>query len=427
MRRPLRLALIVVGALALGWLLSAVISAYGVRDPLITTYASPAPGSVNGIALFQSQVMRRFAGEGATRLREAKLHDRDLLVHVARDSDLPDADTCTWLRDWLGKAADRQALVILRDGAVAPWLCQQWGDQAEAEAQRQDAAGDAVAARIHRDAATRLHTRARSESDQESHHSPWNQAISPGLVPVGGGTNEERTRCALFALRQVTAAPVQRLSGPWAGGGVPPSLRLRSALAAERGTTLLAADGNILALEIRAGSSRLMVVANATALLDGALVDPAARALVGTILDDLERHGASKAAWVHRLVAGGEAPPEGFAKLFARPFVWATLHALALLVAYLGWRAVWLGRRSPATGRSLERFARHIDALAAHLRERSAMRPCLEAIATALGKRIEHEPLTTIDALTIVALWHHPELTEPDKPTATLPVEQEQA
>jgi len=73
-------------------------------------------------------------------------------------------------------------------------------------------------------------------------------------------------------------------------------------------------------------------------------------------------------------------------QLFANPpFSYAAFHLLALVLLFAWFRAAWLGRTNPGRGDGVERFDRHVSALAWRLGGHSAWRQCLSALARYCG------------------------------------------
>ena len=62
------------------------------------------------------------------------------------------------------------------------------------------------------------------------------------------------------------------------------------------------------------------------------------------------------------------------------------LPSIMLLLAFVAWKAAWLGRVERPADRAVERFARHVEALGFHLRREKAVGTVLTALARALGR-----------------------------------------
>ena len=336
---------------------------------LETTYGARGIDSVNGLDVLHARLAAALPTTVLGRL-SPRAEDRDLLIHVARGSQLPDPVACTWIREWLEDGEERQFVLVLRDGAVASWLCRRWAAEARAEAAKQPAQSAELEA-----AAKRLDERAEREDDDD--------------VALAGP--EVVRTCELFTVTGRTPVSPTRLAGWW-NGPAPLPMRLAAVPSAPDAETLVTADGQAWVIAVPFGDSRLVVVAGATALLDASQVDHHARALTAALISGLTTSGTPrKAAWIDHLgVRSNEEPkaPNILALLFGTPpFSWVAFHLLALVLVFLAWKATWLGRTEAPRDRRVERFSRHVDALALHLRQARALRAVVEAIAKAVGRK----------------------------------------
>ncbi len=353
------------------WLLPIAIAVIAGCGDLDTAYGQRDGTSVNGARVLHGALA------GWSDLRDAwllspRLAERDLLVHLATGTELPTDAACTWLGDWLAAgSAPRQAVVILRDGNVAPWLCRRWAGEATVEHR------DDLAARLRRRAELEEHDR--------------QPASGPPLTTD------------LFTLVRGGPQPVQHLTGLGLSAP-PPTLTLGASLdPGKDGESLLIADGRPLAVAWPVGEhGRLVVVATATGLLDGALADIRGRAFAGALLSELQRwHGAARpaAAWVGSLRVREKEPEDLDLLSFLRrgPFGGTLWHLLALLVLVVLGRAAWLGRREAPRTATRVRFATHVDALARHLARDPARAagPAATAIAAAWGRAAPPVPPTS--------------------------------
>lgn len=354
---------------------------YGQRDS--------ASHSVNGARVLNARLASMGPLTTFSHL-SARADHHDLLIHLALMPGSPDEQACAWIRDWLLAAPGRQFVLILRDGNVASWLCARWAAEAEAEAVLAEGSRHNELKVL----AERLRTRARQEDEP----------FAFGLGPPGD--------CTLFRVRQlrpIPESPLYGLEGPLMHGPSepPPSLHperfsglvtfstpamftLNSSIVAEGGRTLVAADGEAWAMAIPFASSRLVVLANATPLLDGAQVDLRARRLLAALCDELATFKPQRLAWVDSLALRPDCeprPPNLLAQLFGTPpFSYVAFHLLVLLLAFVAWKAAWLGRVERPADRAVERFARHVEALGFHLRREKAVGTVLTALARALGR-----------------------------------------
>ena len=134
------------------------------------------------------------------------------------------------------------------------------------------------------------------------------------------------------------------LGGPW-GEDLDPgrvALPRHETLKVESETLLLEGDGLPLAIEWhRIGDARVLVVANGSFLLNGALLNRARRPLAERVADwvgDPPR----RVAFVEggRVLGGRRGPPSVFELLRVSPFGWVAAQMLAL-----GWPSAWPVRR----------------------------------------------------------------------------------
>ena len=374
-------------------LVFALLLVAGCGDDLETTYGARGIASVNGLDVLYARLDAAVPTTVFARL-SPRAAERPLLIHVARSGGLPEADACAWISDWLDAEEGRQFVLVLRDGSLGPWLCRRWADEALAEAAKQPlkrAELEAAAARLV----------ARGDREQ----------LADDILAAPDTTQV----CDLFSVHGQHIVAAKRLDGWWSGPA-PLMMRLGAVPAALEAETLIAADGRPWAIAVPFGASRLVVVAGATALLDAAQVDHQARALTGALIAGVAEYGEPRrAAWIEHLVVRGDEkpkPPNILALLFGTPpFSWVAFHLLALVVVFLAWKATWLGRTEAPRDRRVERFARHVDALALHLRQARAMRAVVEAIARAVGhKPPTPMPQTMGEAFTAVQDLYRPEV-----------------
>jgi hypothetical protein len=332
---------------------------------LDTTYGSKNGASVNGLRVFDGLIAARADIRRSAALSPRLESDCDLLIHAAPAEALPDPETMDWLEEWLGDGR-RQVVLVLRDGDLGEWLCRRWAAEARAEA-----AGAVDPARLHA-LAERLEARATEEADL-----PAPSATTAWFERVGG--RDER--------------PVRIL-----GLGNPPvsvAMAARGGLVADDGeslATLILANGRRQdwAIAIPMGTGRMVVVAHAQPLLDGAMADPAARRLATGLVDEIVGWHDERptAAWVRRLQVRGDDPDavNPMAMLFTKaPFAVVTWHLVGLAVLALLALAAHLGRRQAPRRERRASFARHIEALARQLAEGRHAAGAAGAIARARG------------------------------------------
>jgi hypothetical protein len=354
--RTLAAILVLAGVLILG----------GCATDLDTTYGSAEPGttSLNGTHLLRralSGSAPRTAWVLSDRLQEAEL---GCLVHVQQDHQPLTPEVQSWFVDWLEDKPGRQVVLILRDGSLGGPLCRTWAAQARREATRAPAGAAALEV-----LAKRLEDRAAREDDEDARRrlTERQDVAKLGFHLVPGPLREVQ---GLGGLGQGVAAHL---------------LRVGVHCEAPQGEVLVTAalgDGveQPLVTAIPCGEGRLVVVAGATGLLDGAQPDPLARRLLVGLATEIRRYrqehtAPAGTAFVTRLRVhrGEDDDIDVLRLLFATPPVcYVTWHLVAALAIFLLWRNRWLGRRESAPQDRQQRFMTHVRALAGHLRRRRA-------------------------------------------------------
>jgi hypothetical protein len=372
----------------------------GCGPDLVTDYAATdaRQASVNGVTALHAGFEADWELRRSWMLSD-RLDDQQTtcLIHVAQSSGPPSVAAQRWLRTWLEAESGRQAVIILRDGNVAPFLCRRWAGEARSEALRVGPPLDVPLVEL----ATRLDRRAEDEEDPMASPGPASAAIpvrarsrrtddDPEADPESEIDGEDLGLSVVGARRQ----PVIALAGLGLTTA-PATLEIGSVPQAHGMHTLVQATTAFgqpqpLIAELDVGSSRLVVVANATGLVDGALPDPAARALLAALRQDLveyrSQHSVARgAAIVGRLTVrrGEDDGLDMLSLLFSKPPIsWVAWHLLGVLTIFLLWKGRHLGRRQPIDDRQHDRFERHVDALAGHLRDQHAARAAASALAT---------------------------------------------
>lgn len=367
---------------------------------LETQYGESFLNSINGFHVAEQVFRSRFDARRHY-YRSLQLEDYDLIVHCTTDTryvlgdpaDSPEQDDVAfesfddwedweeqqeetvdqrsdsrWIKDWLHQEDGRQFVLVLRDGNVAPQLCREWAAEFRHLAAEADSAGKKE---NFEEQAILLERRAETCA--------YDAFAEPG----------SSTDCYWFKVHGQEQQQAETLGGIY-DGAAPHTLFTRSHLAALHAEVLLRVNDRAFIISIPVADSRLIVVANATAMVDAALVDPHARQLFSALLDELGTWPVSRAVWLKTMTAGSNSPPPPpniLAMLFLQaPFNYLIIHALLLLLAFLFWRACWLGRRRSQRRAVEEQFQRHIDALAFHLRGDQQHSLHCRAIARALGK-----------------------------------------
>ena len=400
----------------------------GCGDPLDSRYGVTEPGSINGCAVlhdvFKSRTNLRDADVLGPRLEE----DGELLVHIARTRAVPDEEACSWLEDWLTDRDGRQAVLILRGGNLTGWLCRRWAEQARQEGKRLPG----EAAKLE-ELAKHLDDRAKAEDEDilfkgdTDHCSLFNIKRRAVVVPSaisGLGLSELPLAMRVTGTLSFGDEPEIKPDDKAEAGDkkvpttsdkkkttpppepedeieVEPLISLTANAGVVDTGSVEATTGNIpWAVAIPYGDSRLVVVLDALPLLDGAQPDPAARKLLGALVDDItDFHGTDPhTTWVKYLrVRGAGGPPNPMlAVLTSAPISYISWHFVVFLVVLALAGAAWLGRREAPNETRHDRFSRHVLALATRLRDGRYAAWCARAIARA-GLRHRQPPPALLD------------------------------
>lgn len=181
-----------------------------------------------------------------------------------------------------------------------------------------------------------------------------------GLVPVvretATGPLEVRARTASGTTARIAAA--------W---------ELRRRLESGPGTRVLwSAGGEPLLVRRTRGGGDLLVLASATPLLNGGLVDGGNRALAEELAALLPEAGRVLVARAPRPGGGGgDGDDEGagdepspWRLLAVQPLPWVAIHALAAIGLFCWWRSPIFGRPRREDPSRVQDFGHHVDALA---------------------------------------------------------------
>ena len=397
-----------------GFLVVFALTVAGCGQDLDTTYASTYGSSVNGIRVLTRTWDRAFDAGGAEYLGP-RLEDSDLILHVARADELPGPGACGWLRSWLSGHHGREAVIVLRDGTITPWLLRNWARETRSAITGTGAHDAALQAD-----ADRLEARAVIEEQLETSASAGmacdlfttDAVENPGRNPaqrLSGLVDGEAPQGLVLHRALVTArvrstdddddmAHVVTLGAPGPDGDPLPTKADPDAGdddsdddALQPATVLARVDGRPLVVDWRIGNDggHLLVVATAAPLLDAAQVDTHARAFLGALTRAIaaQRPTPGHATWVRRLEVpdggdDGPPPPNILMKLLTTPpFCYVIWQFLLLGALWLGMRAYWLGRVSAPRDHRHERFSRHVAALAWHLRRGRTRDAAAAAIA----------------------------------------------
>lgn len=404
-----------------GTLVIALLVTSGCIDPLDSRYGVTEPGSINGCSVLHEVF------KGRTNLRDADLigprleEDGDLLIHIAKQRSLPDDEACEWLETWLTAQDGRQAVLVLRGGNLTNWLCHRWADQARQEAQR----APTTEATVLEELARRLEQRSTVDDKDGSFGSDdldcplFRITRSEPVVPTAiNGLGLSKVPLAMRVTGSLSvnddvkpeaekkaAYPTVESDDDQDDVKRPTSARKKIVLL-ERLITLSnttgsrgveAATGEIpWAVAIPYGDSRLVVVLDALPLLDGAQPDPAARALLTTLVDEVTSFHDDNphTTWVRWLRNRGEGGPPNplLAVLTSPPISYMSWHFVVFLVVLALAGAAWLGRREAPSETRHDRFSRHVLALATRLRDGAYAAWCARAIARAALRHRQPPP-----------------------------------
>ena len=311
-----------------------------------TTYGFSRGESINGTGAFAELLRARgHIVRSAYRLNDEVKGWADVIVRFAPSSGPPEKKEAAWYTDWLTDGEGRCAIYVARDYDAEP---DYWDEVLE-----------------HLDKGADAETRGRVE-DARKEARDWVEKLP--RLPKEGATPED-----WFAVTEPSTPPAvcETLGGPW-GEDLDPgrvALPRHEALKVEWETPLLKGDGLPLAIQWHpSDDARVLVVANGSFLLNGALLNRARRPLAERVADwvgDPPR----RVAFVEggRVLGGRRGPPSVFELLRVSPFGWVAAQMLALGLAACMARAPRLGRPRPEAPSDEDRPAAHPEALGALL------------------------------------------------------------
>ncbi len=374
-------------------------------DPLDDRYGVTDNGSINGVSIFK-QVLTKHGDVRSAHVLSPRLYDAEnnILIHVSKTGSVPDVEACEWIEDWLKEAYNRQAIIVLRNGDLTTWLCKTWAAQARAEARKEPE----LAEKLNK-VADQLEKRADAEGINSNimigdscqfftfERLKEGQLISirglgltdlPKAMRVTGTIKKNEDKKSKKSSTKEDAEELVERSDddePKQKKSFAPLIEIQT----ESSLTPNGSGKNVFvpwAVSIPVGEySRMIVVADALPLLDGALPDKAARTLMQALIANVMDYSLDdpKMMWVNYLrVRDADAQPNPMlAVLTTPPVSWITWHLVALLVvlAFLG--AGWMGRKEVRRDDRHDRFSRHVLALAARLRDTGQATWCVRAIA----------------------------------------------
>ncbi len=373
-----------------------------------THYGGSAKQSINGSRILKA-VWTDALDLQFHRYRSDKLDKADLLIHfvediqfnindngfdlddlarIEEDNDWDDQidlrSHAQWIRDWLNAGKKRQFVLILRDGNVAPQLCNTWADELEASIKNNPGNDKNEELQLQVDELRKL-------------------ALANFSTPLVEYPDSEDFY--FFSVHGREAQQAQQVEGIY-NGPAPATLRTRSSLSAKKAKPLFVVDRRNFGIEVPFKSSRLIIIANATAMLDAALVDHHARNMLNALTEHIQGWEHQHGVWLHHPYPRSHTPepPNVLAMLFSqKPFNYIIIHAFVFLFAFLFWKACWLGRKRSRRRAVQEQFDRHVEALAFQLSKQKDYTGQHKAIARAAGKETNYEAIAN-DAEAIASI-----------------------
>jgi hypothetical protein len=362
-----------VGRLVLFALLASFVAGCGPTG-LDTTYGRSRGESINGTSGF-AELLRERGHEvrTASRATETLAEWADVVVRFSPHPGLPDNGEGEWFEDWLEGRTNRSLVYVVRDF------------DAEADF------WDAVLAASPKDATPERLERVKKKRDVSK---PWVGDLPPKPKEPAGAAE-------WFTVDPKPPAPTtcKTLEGPWAAGVVANAAAVsrHEVFQVEQGEdVLLAGDGSTLAMAWTVDSgSRVLAVANASFLLNAALLNRARRPLVLKVADWIgppPLHVAfveGARPFVDPEDEGADSP---FHLLGVPPFDVVAPQLLGFLLLLVLSYAARLGRPLPEPPSGIERPSAHPEALGALLartRQADAARFLLETY-----RRWRHPALT---------------------------------
>jgi len=325
-----------------------------------TSYGSARGGSINGTGAFAALLRHRgHEVRSAWRLSESLSAWADVIVRFASTPGPPDRDEAEWFGAWLEAKEDRSLIYVVRDydSEAEYWslVLDQLDDSAEAE--------PCAEAESRRSKAASWVSRLPSQTSHPADALAW-FAIASAIEPPA-------------VCKSLDGALAFGVDAERAG------ITVHAPLKRGEESSLLEGDGKTLAeeWEVQSGS-RIMVIANASFLVNLALINPERRIMAGRVADWLG-DPPLKVALVEGFSPIGdlESPPTLF-DLIARieGFRWAAIQlGLFGLLACLA-RAPTLGRPRPEPASDADRPAAHAEALGALLQRTRNPTAALEQV-----------------------------------------------
>jgi hypothetical protein len=314
------------------------------NDTVETAYGSSRGESINGTAAL-AEMFRARGSEvrTAVRMTDELLEWADVIVRFAPYPGPPGKEEAEWFDRWLEEGVDRRLVYVPRDYNA-------WTDY-----------WTKVAEDLPSDAPEKLRSRVeqRRSRGQDSSDLPL---IKPEKVASPD---------SWFAVESATGIPVtcQTLEGPWAQGidAVKAAVRHRGTLKVDAEHVLLTCGRKAtIAMEFtRDSDGKVLVLANGSFLLNGALVIPERRKLADRVVE-WTGTGQEKVAFLDGgFVLGGEAEmPSVFGILERIPSIrWVVIQMMIVGIAACLARAPRLGRARSEPPSDADRPVAHAEAL----------------------------------------------------------------
>lgn len=322
----------------------AAVLAAGCGTGLDTEYAAVRGPSINGVSTFVQ--MLRDAGHDTTATRTLPATDagrRDVLVcFVEHFGALPDA-AVERLEEHLA-TGPRTLVLVLRDDDAAIEYWRSLGRRQDLDATRRRRVEEQLAE------AQRELDMLRSSAEPppaddlgytlESIDRPEAATPLPVEVSSAGGFSDETIEARWPLHRRLV--PATRARVEWRSGADP------------------------LLVRVREGDDEILVVASATPLLNGGLVDGGNRRLAADLvarLPDGARVHVAGSTEVNIAAHDDDAEPSAWRLLAVSPHPWIAAQAVAALALFCWWRAPILGRPRRDTPRLTQDFGHHVAAL----------------------------------------------------------------
>ena len=323
----------------------------GCQPPEVdTTYGRSRGSSVNGTGAF-AEALRLEGHEvrAAVAATDSLAKWADVIVRLPLHPGPPDKDEGRWLLEWLTKKAGRKVVYVARDSDAEPEF---W---------------DALLAAEPKDAKPDRLDRIKREADQAR---GWRSKLPPKPKETA-----DPSEWFGFAPKPGQPSTCKALSGKWAEGvdAKAAAVAKHETLRLEMGeTVLLEGDGAALVASwTMANDNEVLALANASFLLNAALLNRARRPLAMRVVDWIgPAEGSKHVAFVEGASPMAEDAGErrsAFWFLKAPPFDWIFLHLLGFLLLLALAYAVRLGRPSAEPPGGVGRPSAHPEALGALL------------------------------------------------------------